>query len=287
MRLDEEAANRALHAVAPKLGLDDTTFAEGVLAIVNANMADAMRTLTVKQGIDPRDYALVAFGGAGPMHAVWLAEELEFGEVMVPWSPGTFSAWGMLQTDVRHDLVRTFYRPLADVEAAEVADLFSALEREGVELLREQNVDEDDVYFQRAADMRYVGQEYSVSVPIGSEMELEIIDGAFHDGHRVRYGHSTPGAPSEFVNLRVAAFGRIAADAAAFQPEAGEAVVNRRPVVFSGEEHETQALLRSRLEPGARLDGPLVVEEETATTVIPPGHGVEVDELGNLVIARR
>ena len=286
MRLDEEAAERALHSVAPELGLDDASFAEGVLAIVNANMADAMRTITVKQGIDPRDYALVAFGGAGPMHAVWLAEELEIGEVIVPWSPGTFSAWGMLQTDVRHDLVRTFYRPLAEAEAPEVDELFSALEREGVELLREQDVEEDDVYFQRAADMRYVGQEYSVSVPIGPEIELATIDAAFHDGHRVRYGHSTPGAPAEFVNLRVAAFGRIGAEAAAFQPEAGEAVLNTRPVVFAGERHDTQALLRSRLEPGVRLDGPLVVEEETATTVVPPGHSLEVDGLGNLVIAR-
>jgi N-methylhydantoinase A len=287
MRLDEEAAGGALHTVAPGLGLDDTMFAEGVLSIVNANMADAMRTITVKQGIDPRDYALVAFGGAGPMHAAWLAEELEIGEVIVPWSPGTFSAWGMLQTDVRHDLVRTFYRPLAEVDAGEVAALLSALEHEGVELLREQDLDGDDVYFQRSADMRYVGQEYSVSVPIGSELDLESIDGAFHDGHRVRYGHSTPGAPAEFVNLRVAAFGRVGAEAAAFQPEPGEAVLGRRPVVFAGERHETQALLRSRLEPGARLDGPLVVEEETATTVLPPGHTLEVDQLGNLVIGRR
>ncbi|MGH3134776.1 MAG: hydantoinase/oxoprolinase family protein, partial [Gaiellaceae bacterium] len=287
MRLDAEAAERALHSVAPELGLDDTSFAEGVLAIVNANMADAMRTITVKQGIDPRDYALVAFGGAGPMHAVWLAEELEIREVIVPWSPGTFSAWGMLQTDLRHDLVRTFYRPLADLDAGEVASHFAALEQEGIELLREQEVDGDDVYFQRSADMRYVGQEYSVSVPIGPEVDLAVVDGAFHDGHRVRYGHSTPGAPVEFVNLRVAAFGRIPAETAPFRPDEGEPGLGTRPVVFSGERHATPTLLRTRLVPRARHDGPLVVEEETATTVVPPGHGLEVDEFGNLVIGRR
>jgi N-methylhydantoinase A len=287
MRLDEEAAARALHTVASELGLDDTSFAGGVLSIVNANMADAMRTITVKQGIDPRDFALVSFGGAGPMHAAWLAEELEIGEVIVPWSPGTFSAWGMLQTDLRHDLVRTFYRPLAKVGVEEVAGLFSVLEREGAELLREQDVDEDDVYYQRSADMRYVGQEYSVSVPIGPEIDLGMIDDAFHDGHRVRYGHSTPGAPAEFVNLRVAAFGRAGAEAAGFKPEPGEAVLGTRAVVFAEEQHDTHALLRSRLEPGARLNGPLVVEEETATTVVPPAHALEVDALGNLVIARR
>jgi N-methylhydantoinase A len=193
----------------------------------------------------------------------------------------------MLQTDVRHDLVRTFYRPLTEVDAGEVAAHFSALEQEGLELLREQDVEEDAVYFQRSADMRYVGQEYSVSIPVDAEIELETIDGAFHEGHRVRYGHSTPGAPAEFVNLRVATFGRIAAEAAGFQPEPGEALLGTRAVVFSGKPHDTSAVLRSRLEPGAVFDGPLVVEEETATTVVPPGHAVDVDALGNLVIARR
>ena len=103
--------------VAEQLGLDDEALAEGMLAIVNAKMADAMRTITIRRGIDPRDYSLVAFGGAGPMHAVALAEELDISEVIVPWAPGTFSAWGMLQSDIRHDLARTFYAPLADTTA--------------------------------------------------------------------------------------------------------------------------------------------------------------------------
>src|SRR5207248_2172569 len=125
MRLDEQAAESALHSIAEEIGLDDTSFAEGMLAIVNANMADAMRTITVKQGIDPRDFSLVAFGGAGPMHATWLAQELEIREVIVPWSPGTFSAWGMLQTDIRHDVVRSFYRPVAELEGNVVAEVFA------------------------------------------------------------------------------------------------------------------------------------------------------------------
>src|SRR5213075_2762541 len=120
MRLDEEASQRALRSVAQDLDLDDVALAEGILQIINAKMADAMRTITVKQGIDPREYSLVAFGGAGPMHAVWLAEELEIREVIVPWSPGTFSAWGMLQTDMRHDVVLAFYRPIAELEAGDV-----------------------------------------------------------------------------------------------------------------------------------------------------------------------
>jgi N-methylhydantoinase A len=252
-------------------------------------MADAMRTITVKQGIDPREYSLVAFGGAGPMHAVWLAEELDIREVVIPWSPGTFSAWGMLQTDMRHDLALTFYHPLAGADPQAVLGAFRALEDEGRALLLEQDLPDEDVYFTRTADMRYVGQEYSVSVPIGPAVVLEEVEAAFHDAHRVRYGHSTPGAPVEFVNLRVAAMGRIAAEAVPIHPPNGngDPSLGRRRVVFDGRPYETEALLRGRLAPGSSFDGPVVVEEETATTVVPPGHSVRVDELGDLLIVRR
>ncbi len=289
MRLDESAAAGALRRVAPRLGLSDVAFAEGMLAIVNANMADAMRTITVRQGIDPRAYSLVAFGGAGPMHAAWLADELDIPEVIVPWNPGAFSAWGMLQTDMRHDLVRTYYRRFTETDPGALQDVFRGLEEEGRVLLREQGVGDTDVYHARSADMRYVGQEYFVNVPIGVDMRLEGIDTAFHDAYRVRYGHSTPGAPVEFVNLRVAALGRVHTRAVPFRPPAGgeDPVLSRRRVVFGGEAHETLVLLRSRLQPGARHAGPLVVEEETATTVVPPAYLLEVDAWGNLVMVKR
>jgi N-methylhydantoinase A len=288
MRLDEMAAALALRSIAEQLSLDDATFAEGVLAIVNANMADAMRTITVKQGIDPRDYSLVAFGGAGPMHAVWLAEELEIDEVIIPWSPGTFSAWGMLQTDMRHDVVRTFYQPLAGLEEPSVAAVYAELAREGAELLADQGVDGDDRYFVRSADMRYVGQEYSVNVPIGPTIDLAEIDAALHDVHRIRYGHSTPGAPVEFVNLRLAAFGRIAGGATPFRPpEPGvDARLGTRPATFGGDSHDVLILLRDRLSPGDRHEGPVVIEEESSTTVVPPGYVVDVDDHGNLLLTR-
>jgi len=205
MGLDEDAAETALAGIAAQVGLGVTELAEGMLAIINARMADAMRTITVKQGIDPREYSLVAFGGAGPMHAVWLAEELEIGEVVVPWNPGTFSAWGMLQTDMRHDVVQSFYRPLAELEDADVRTVLDELEEEGAALLERESIGPEERYSARSADMRYVGQEYTVNVPLGREISLVEIDGAFHDAHRVRYGHSTPGAPVEFVNLRLTA----------------------------------------------------------------------------------
>jgi N-methylhydantoinase A len=285
MRLDEEAAARALQSVADELGLDDIGLSEGVLAIINAKMADAMRTITVGQGIDPREYALVAFGGAGPMHAVWLAEELEIGEVIVPWSPGTFSAWGMLQTDIRHDLARTFYHPLEGLDAEAPLDVFRELVREGGELLHDQDIPVGDAYFARFADMRYVGQEYTVTVPIENG-KLSAISDSFHEAHRVRYGHSTPGAPVEFVNLRVAAMGRIATENVPFARPDGDAdpALGTRTAIFDGRPHETTILLRERLPPGYEARGPLVIEEDGATTVVPPGRSLRVDDLGNLLL---
>jgi N-methylhydantoinase A len=257
-----------------------------MLAIVNAHMADAMRTITVKQGIDPRDFSLVAFGGAGPMHAVWLAQELEIREVIVPWSPGTFSAWGMLQTDIRHDVVRSFYRPVAELAAHEVADIYVELQAEAAELLAAEGVEESDHYFARTADMRYVGQEYTVNVAVGGDIDLAVVDESFHEAHRVRYGHSTPGAPAEFVNLRLAGFGRVSGDAAPFRAPDGHAdpVTARRRTIFDGDEVEAAVVHRERLQPGATFEGPAVVEEQSATTVVPPGTTLIVDAHGNLLL---
>jgi N-methylhydantoinase A len=288
MTLDRDAAAAAMERLSERIELDPVTLAEGMLAIVNANMADAMRTITIRQGIDPRDYSLVAFGGAGPMHAVWLAEELEIAEVVVPWSPGTFSAWGMLQTDIRHDVVRSFYRPLAGVGGDEVDATFAELRAEGDARLEEEGIGPEERYFAPSADMRYVGQEYTVNVPLDGSVDLAATDEAFHEAHRVRYGHSTPGAPVEFVNLRLAAFGRIASAQPPFRaPEGGEdSARGTRRAIFGGEEHDTLILLRDLMRPGERHEGPLVAEEQSATTVVPPGAVLEVDDHGNLLITR-
>jgi len=286
MRLDEKAAARAIHGMAAQVGLDDVAFAEGMLAIINARMADAMRTITVKQGIDPRNFSLVAFGGAGPMHAVWLAKELEISEVIVPWSPGTFSAWGMLQTDIRHDVSQTFYRRLDGLPMADVEHVFGLLEGQGREILHGEGVADDQIHFLRTADMRYVGQEYSVNVAADGATALGGISQSFHEAHRTRYGHATPDAPVEFVNLRVASIGRLDREAAGFTaPEKGEdPVMGVRDAIFDGKALPTTILLRRRLGPGATYAGPLVVEEDTATTVVPPGYRIVVDALGNMLI---
>jgi N-methylhydantoinase A len=222
------------------------------------------------------------------MHAVWLAEELEIGEVIVPWSPGTFSAWGMLQTDLRHDVVRSFYRPLADLGDDEVSGAFDALRDEAELLLEREEVAPGDRYFQRSADMRYVGQEYTVNVTVAEGSSLETIDASFHDAHRIRYGHSTPGAPVEFVNLRIAAMGRIGTTVAAYRGSAAgsDPLLGRRGVVFAAVEHDTPVILRDRMQSGRTYDGPVVIEEESSTTVVPPGHQARLDAYGNMLITK-
>jgi N-methylhydantoinase A len=293
MTLDVGAAEEAIRSVAEKLDLSTEELAEGILAIINAKMAEAMRTITVEQGIDPREYSLVAFGGAGPMHAVALAEELEIGEVIVPPAPGTFSAWGMLQTDIRHDVTQTFYRPMDASVAGDLESVYSELEGQARQVLREEDVPEERMELMRTADMRYVGQEYFVNVEIPENGKvtgdaLGALDERFHAAYKTRYGHSTPGAPVEFVNLRVAALGQLEREMVGFRTGTGEALPEHelREVVFEGERLPAKIFRRDELYSGTSASGPLVMEEDTATTVVPPGWEIRVDDLGNVIVTR-
>ena len=289
MELDFDATEAAIGRVASELGLSKVELAEGMLSIINAKMADAIRTITIKQGIDPRDFSLVAFGGAGSMHAAWLARELEIGEVIVPWSPGTFSAWGMLQTDIRRDLTESFYHPVASISASDVERVVADLQEEGAAFIRAERIEEDDIYFVASADMRYVGQEYFVNIPVAAPVDLADLEEKFHAAHATRYGHSTPGAPVEFVNLRLGALGRLDTEVFGFRPVEGDEdpVRESRTVVFDGKEHQTDVVIRDRMAIGATFEGPLVVEEDSATTVVPPGFSALIDHLGNLILQRK
>src|SRR5215217_1871528 len=288
---DKGAAEEAIRGVAQELDLSTEQLAEGILAIINAKMAEAMRTITVEQGIDPREYSLVAFGGAGPMHAVALAQELEIEEVIVPPAPGTFSAFGMLQTDIRHDLTQTFYEAMDPSLSEELESIYAKLEDEAREVLEDEGVPGSRMELLRTADMRYVGQEYFVNVELPQNGQLtesalgELTD-RFHAAYKTRYGHSTPGAPVEFVNLRVAALGELERDVAGFKPPSGGEVPphDTREVIFEDERMPTKIFRRDQLPAGAEVAGPLVIEEDTATTVVPPGWDARVDELGNVII---
>jgi N-methylhydantoinase A len=287
MRLDLEAAAVAVDTVTEPLGLSRLEAAEGILAIVNAKMAVAMRTMTVARGVDPREFALVAFGGAGPMHAAALAEELEIDEVIIPWAPGTFSAWGMLHTDIRRDVVRNHIVAVAECDVDAMKADFATMEAIGRRLLEDDHVEADRQAFQRLADIRYIGQSYFLTIDLGDDVgDLIALAERFHDAYRLRYGHATPAAPIEIVNLRLVAIGRVESDVARPQARVTPDDGQTRAVVFAGIEHDARVIRRDAIAAGVVVDGPAIIEEPTATTTVPPGWAVHLDALSALIMTR-
>ena len=287
MDLDLNASESVLKSLSEKLNISSTELAEGILSIINAKMADAIRTITVKEGIDPREFSLVAFGGAGSMHAVWLAEELEINEIIVPNDPGTFSAWGMLQTDIRRDLTVNFYQNFQSLEKEKLLQNFNKLKDEAIALLKSENVNENDMSFSLTADMRYIGQEYYVNVDISEPFDLNEINNNFHKTYEKQYGHSTPEGPSEFINLRLIATGKIKKTDSVKSIENDETIKgSKRKIIFNQKEYETKIYARHNIRVNESFEGPAVIEESTATTVIPPNYSIIKDEFGNIIITK-
>ncbi len=289
MSLDESATNTAMEGLAEQAGMQPVAFAEGILAISNAAMADAMRTITVSEGVDPREFTLVAFGGAGPMAAVFLAEELDIGEVLIPRFPGTFSAWGMLQTDLRHDRTASFFRSASEVNKAELADLFRTLEEEGREAVVQEGIDPSAISYLRSADMRYSGQEYTINISMPDNLDIEALSARFHETHEQRHGHASPGAPIEFVNLRLAAIGAInkyGEHKVEVTGDGSDAYIGEREAVFRGAKLKTPILRRDRMPIGFQASGPAIIEEQSATTIMPDGWLLTVDDDSNLLLTR-
>jgi len=291
MTLDLEAARQAIARVAQQLDMSVEQLAEGIIDIVNANMANAIRAITVGKGIDPREFALVAFGGAGPMHAVALAQELQIPRIIVPNLPGTFSAWGMLQTDIRHDQVQTFYQRVSETGAETLEPTYQAMEKVGADQLVEEKVEVKDMRFVRTADMRYVGQEYFVNIPLPAEVDdrtLAELPDRFHRTYHERYGHSNPEEAIEFVNLRVSAIGALPrgqVPAAAGETEGVEPQpIRLGKAYFGGEWLETKVYMRDSLQSGQVFEGPAIVLEQSCTMVMPPGCRALVDSFGNIEI---
>lgn len=290
MSLNAEAADTALATIAGPLDLDLPALAEGVLAVANTKMANAIRALTVERGLDPREFAVVAFGGAGPMHAVFLAQELQIPKVIVPYSPGTFSAWGMLHTDIRHDIVQTFYQGVEETTVEQLETAFRQMQDSGSEILADEGVAADARRFVRTADMRYIGQEYFVNIPLSTTLgddALNRLTEQFHQVYYDRYGHSNPEEAIEFVNLRVSAIGSLPKSRPTPEtstPEEDPAPRGTRQVIFEREQHETAIYDRSTLQPGHTFRGPAIIEELSCTTVVPPAYEVSVDGYGNMII---
>jgi N-methylhydantoinase A len=281
LRLDAAAAEAALGSLADRVGLERRETLDGVLRLVNVTMAQAVRLVSIERGYDPRDYTIVAYGGSGPLHAAAVAADLGIARVLVPVNPGLVSAYGLLIADTRQDFSMTRVTPAGRVADGDVAAVFADLERQARREFEAYERPWTDVRCRREIDMRYAGQAYEISVPAGGLAVAAAVE-AFHEAHRARYGHAVRDQDVEVVGYRLVAVAPsplrgirpAPADRLSSQPGGRGAAAPRAAGYHA----------RHEIDAGARLAGPCVVEEPTATTYVPEGWSARADGLGNLVL---
>jgi N-methylhydantoinase A len=295
MTLDRPAAESALRdRLAKPLNLSLARAAAGMLQVATSAMANTVRHVTLERGLDPRDFTLVAYGGGGPLHAASVAKELSIGKIIIPNAPGHFSALGMLMADLRRDYVQTLFERLDDLEMNELEAQFKKLEAEGRNALTDSGIPTDRIVFERAADMRYVGQEHAVAVrmptDVGTEEARAEVKRRFDDAHDLRYSHSAPEESADIVSVRVSAIGRLnkpefpqIAKGDAMPPASARR--GERSVDFDGAGALAATVYdRTQLRAGNVIDGPAIIEEMASTTVVEPGDRVTVNAFGHLVM---
>jgi N-methylhydantoinase A len=288
--LDPERAEHALGRLGGRIGLTAIETAAGVHRVVNAKMADAIRLVSIRRGYDPRLFALVMLGGAGPVHGGRLAQDLEIPTLVVPSAPGVLSAWGLLVASIEHDHAETVALRMDELEPGELDAAFERAAAHVAEQMKAEHVPAGAATTTRLADMRYVGQAYTLEVEFPDELDdgaLEDCLARFHSTHNRIYGHARPTAPVELVNVRIVQTWREPGDeASVFAAEGAMRERGLRLAYF--EEYngyvEVPIYWRSALEPSADLVGPAIVEQMDATTVIYPGFRATSDDGGNLVL---
>jgi N-methylhydantoinase A len=292
MQLDVAGAREAIRSkIAEPLGLSVDEAALGIIRIAVAEMSLAVRGVSVERGYDPRDFAMVAFGGAGPLHAAEISRELHIPTLIVPRVPGHFSALGMLLADLRHDYVRTYYKPLLESDFVELRRIFHEMIAEGRTLLEHEGTSADAVAAQRFLDIRYVGQEFPVQTAVDA---ADIASGdparirrLFDELHDRRFGHQAPDEPVEIVNLRLTVTGRRERARFPRLAAAGsDALIAHQRVVFDDPERPVDAPIYDRdlLAPGATVRGPAVIWEYASTTLLFAGDELRMAESGELIV---
>ena len=291
MALDVKAAEEAVGKIGRALGLDLHQAAQGILDIVNENMFGALRLVTVQKGLDPRDFAVVAFGGAGPLHGNAMAMLAGCYPVIVPPTPGVLSALGFLYSDVKNEFAQTYVRNIDDIDAGQVHDILTRLGREARTWLQEEDISEQDQELQYEADVRYFrqGYEFSMHIDPGSMTNggLRDLETRFGTAHERLYGFKLE-QPVELVNLRAVGTGKV--DKVQFPEfsledrDPSKAVVEQHRVYFDGNFEQTNVYDRNLLRAGNHVVGPAVLTQKDSTTVIHPGHVGEVDRFLNVLI---
>jgi N-methylhydantoinase A len=279
--------------LARPLGTDPQRAAAAVIDVVNHAMAEALKIVSVGRGIDPRGFTLCAFGGAGPLHAAALADELGIAEVLCPPIPGAFSALGLVGSDLKRDYVRTVYAEAERADPARLEAAFAALEAEGTAMLARAGVSAERRRFLRQVDARYLRQSYELTVPAPARSldagALADISAAFHRRHRDTYGHEHGAEPVQIVNVRVTAIGVIAPLRIRQTPAAaGSDAVKARRAVWFKQTGAIQAIVyeRARMPAGFVVGGPAVIESLESTILVPPGWRARLNSEGFLLLAR-
>jgi N-methylhydantoinase A len=288
MKLDRAAAEAAMDRLAAEIDLSTIETADGMIRIGCENMAQAVKKVLVSRGRDPRDFVLASFGGAGAMHACFVAESLNIPRVVMPIHAGVASAFGATAMDLRHDLEAFYFSPMADADLEEVNTLYAGLEAEAVRLLEADRVAREDIALHRTAQMRYVGQTYEVETPMPSghltPAEVPGIVATFHRCHEREYGVSSDDFAPALVSLGVTAIGRTESPPAVEIGGGEKPVKGERRIYFDGRWHPSTVYDGHALRQQAALAGPCIVEYEHACAVLPPNVVATVDSYGNLII---
>jgi N-methylhydantoinase A len=284
--LDIESARAAMARIGDRLGLGVEQTAEAILAVVNQRMAGRIRLLSIERGHDPRDFALVAFGGAGPVHGAALMQEVGIGAMLVPPYPGVLCAMGCASANVRYDYSRTVERPVADLDVEDVRAIMREQRAEGEAAIRDSKAPVEVLSATHFVDMAYLGQIHAMRVPVEADWSFERMTGAFNEAYRAEFGNTLAGIPVMVINVRTTVEGRRAragrhlngaAAAQAAQPHA-----SRR--VHFGTWMDTPIYRRADLKSGMTIAGPAIVEQSDTTTVVEPRMSVRVDRFRNLIV---
>ncbi len=292
MRLDAAKARAAVDSIARPLGMDTMAAAEGVIRIIDIKMEEAIKAISTMRGHDLRDFMLLAFGGAGPLHAGRIARDLGMAGIIVPLYPGVYSAIGLLMSDVKHDYVQSKMAVMRDLPASEVNDVFGRLERQALDDLTADGFARDRIRIERALDLRYAGQGYELMLPCPASAmtaeSLATLRADFDARHRAMFGHAAPDEPVEVVSYRVRGLGLVPpVELPRFKKTGAslaEALRELRRVRFDGKTIDCPVYQREALDVGLTVEGPAVLDQFDCTTVLCPGQVARVDEWKNLIV---
>jgi N-methylhydantoinase A len=293
LKPDFQSIEKAAKPLCEQLNMTMQEVARGVIRVANSNMVNALKSVSVNKGYDPRDFSLVVIGGGGPMHGANLAEELQMPEVIVPLNAGVFSAFGMLMSDLRRDYIRTDVMILSKDNFSTLKEVFKEMKNEAIAAYEKDTYKREDIKFEYYLDLRYSGQEHSVKLGLSdlNNLNMDLIEEHFHSLHKKRYAFSLEGTKIEIVNYHIVAevivnkpvIGKVQAKGNSEE----DALIAIEEVDFdvSGI-HKSKFYDREKLDPGVSLEGPAVIVEDSTSTVVPPKYQFRIDEYANIIISK-